>query len=85
MFHHDNAPVQSNSIVQQKLTELKPKILPHPPDFAPSDFHRFPKFKTFLAGMRFRSNEAAIEVVNGYFGSFEKSHFLEGIEKLEKR
>lgn len=88
LFHMDNAPAHSSATVQQKLTELKFEIVPHPPyspDLAPSDFHLFLKLKTFLAGKRFWSNEEAIDAVNCYFADLEESHFQEGIEKLEKR
>ncbi|CAK9795997.1 Histone-lysine N-methyltransferase SETMAR [Anthophora plagiata] len=67
---------------------MKFEILPHPPyspDLAPSDFHLFPKLKTFLAGKRYQTNEEAIEAVNEYFCELEESHFRVGIEKLEKR
>lgn len=88
LFHHDNAPAHSSRIAQEKLTELKFEIVPHPPyspDLAPSDFHLFSKLKMFLAGKRFRSNEEAIGAVNAYFDDLKENHFREGIEKLEKR
>jgi len=88
LFYHDNALMHSNIAVQQKFTELKFDILPHPPhspDLAPSDFHLFPKLKIFLAGKRFGSNEEAIEAINNYFEDLEEIHFQEGIRNLEKR
>lgn len=56
VFHDDNAPARSGAVAEQKLRELKIKLLPHSlysPDLAPSDFHLFPKLKTFLAEKRF--------------------------------
>lgn len=88
LFHHDNAPVHSSRVAQQKLAELRFQLLPHPaysPDLAPSDYHLFPKLKTFLAGRKFESNEDVIQKVNQYFESIEAIHFREGIAKLEKR
>ncbi|KZC10691.1 Histone-lysine N-methyltransferase SETMAR [Dufourea novaeangliae] len=89
LFHHDNAPAHSSAIAQEKLSKLKFEILPHPPyspDLVPSDFHVFPKLKTFLAGKRYQTNEEAMEAVNEYFGDLEESHFRRvGVEKLEKR
>jgi transposase len=88
LFHHDNAPVHSSAVAQQKITEWRFELLAHPPyspDLGPSDFHLFPKLKKFLAGKRFRSNEEVINAVNTYFEALEESHFREGIEKLEKR
>jgi histone-lysine N-methyltransferase SETMAR len=88
LFHHDNAPVHSSAVAQQKITEWRFELLAHPPyspDLGPSDFHLFPKLKKILAGKRFRSNEV-INVVNTNFEALrEESHFREGIEKLEKR
>ena len=63
LFHHDNAPVHSNLVTQQKWTKLRFKLLPHPaysPDLALPDFHLFRKIKKFLAGQKFVCNEEAI-------------------------
>lgn len=88
LFHHDNAPSHSSRVSQQKLTELRFQMLPHPPyspDLAPSDYHLFPKLKTFLAGQKFGSNEEVIQEVNAYFEGLEETHFREGITNLEER
>jgi len=60
LFHHDNAPAHSSRLAQQKLTELRFKLLPHPacsPDLASSNYHLLPKLKTFLIGQKFGSIE----------------------------
>lgn len=88
LFHHDNAPSLSSRASQQKLTELRFQMLPHPPyspDLASSDHHLFPKFKTFLARQKFGSNKEVIQEVNAYFKALEKTHFREGITNVEKR
>jgi histone-lysine N-methyltransferase SETMAR len=88
LFHHDNAPVHSGRVASQKLSDLKFQVLPHPPyspDLAPSDYHLFPKLKTFLAGQKFQSNEDVMKCVNDYFEGLEENHFREGIKKFEKR
>jgi len=63
LFHHDNTPTHSCHLAQQKLIELRFELLPHPiylSDLAPSDYHLFPKLKTFLIGQKFGSNEEII-------------------------
>jgi histone-lysine N-methyltransferase SETMAR len=72
IFHQDNAPAHKRVLAMKKLRDLHYELLEHPPcspDVAPSDFSLFPKFKFFLAGHRFSSNQEAIAVVVGYFAS----------------
>lgn len=88
LFHHDNAPLHSNSMIRQKLTELQFQMLPHSrnsPDLAPSDYHLFPKLKIFLTERKFGSIEEVIQEVNAYFEGLEETHFREGITNLEER
>ena len=71
-----------------KFHELRYELLPHPPyssDLAPSDYFLFPNLKKWLAGKRFYANDEIISQTNTYFEQLEKSYFLEGIQKLEKR
>lgn len=71
-----------------KINELNYDLLPHPPyspDLAPSDFHLFPKLKTFLGGQKFATNDEVIAAVEAYFAGLERSHFMEGITSLERR
>lgn len=87
-FHQDNARVHTCLKAMAKINELHYDLLPHPPyspDLAPSDFHLFPKLKTFLGGQKFKTNEEVIAAVEEYFTGLEKSHFMEGITALERR
>ena len=62
--------------------------LPHPPYFphlAPNDYYLFPNLKKWLFGRRFESKEEVEWETEGYFGGFDKSYYLEGIEKLKDR
>jgi histone-lysine N-methyltransferase SETMAR len=48
------------------LQEFGWEVFEHPaysPDLAPSDIHLFPKFKKFLCGRRFKSNEEVKDAV----------------------
>ena len=68
--------------------EMSYELLPHPPyspDLAPSDDFLFPILKKWLGRKRFYSNDEIISQTNTYFEDVEKSYFLEGIQKLEKR
>jgi histone-lysine N-methyltransferase SETMAR len=84
----DNAPVHTSAITMAKILELRYELLPHPPyspDLAPSDFFLFPNLKKWLAGKRFSSNCEVIEETNSYFEEFDKSYYLEGMQRLEYR
>ena len=88
MFHHDNTPVQTCWLSEQKLADLRYEIFPHAaylPVLASSDYHLFPKPKNFLSGQNFQSNKEVILEVNAYFEDLEETHFLEAIQKLQKR
>ena len=88
LFHQDNARVHTCVVSMAKFHELRYELLPHPPyspDLAPSDYFLFPNLKKWLGGKRFYSNDEIISQTNTYFEDLEKSYFLEGIQKLEKR
>lgn len=88
LFHQDNARVHTCVVTMAKIHELGYELLPHPaysPDLAPCDYFLFPNLKKWLGGKRFGSNEEVITETNAYFESLEKSYYLEGIKKLEKR
>ena len=71
-----------------KKHELGFKSLPRPPyspDLAPSDSYLFSNPKRLLRGRRFKSKEEVEWVTEGYFGGFDKSYYLKGIEKLKDR
>jgi histone-lysine N-methyltransferase SETMAR len=72
----------------RKLRDLHNELLEYPPyfpDFAPSDFFLFPKFKLFLAGRGFSLNQKAIAAVEGYFADLMKNHYRDGIMVLDHR
>ena len=88
LFHDDNAPPHTSNIAQAKNYELDFESLPHPPyslDLAPSDYYLFPNLKRWLCGRCFESNEEVEWETEGYFVGFDKSYYLEGIEKLKDR
>ena len=85
-FHDDNTPSHTSNIAQAKKHESSFESLPHPsysPDLAPSDYYQFQDLKRWLYGKRFESNEQVEWEAEGYFGRFDKSYYLEGIEKLK--
>ena len=86
LFHGNNAPSNTSNIARAIKHELDLVSLPHPPyppDLAPSDYYLFPNLKRQLCGRRFESNEEVEWETEGYFGGFEKSYYLKGIEKLK--
>jgi histone-lysine N-methyltransferase SETMAR len=69
-----------------KLQDLHYELLEHPPyspDLAPSDSYLFPKFKLFLVGQFFSSNQDAIATVEGHFTDVMKNHYRDRIMALE--
>ena len=71
-----------------KFHELRYEFLTHPPyspDLAASDYFLFPNLKKWLGGKTFYSNDEIISQTYTYLEDLEKSYFLEGIQKLEKR
>ncbi|GBP35549.1 Histone-lysine N-methyltransferase SETMAR [Eumeta japonica] len=88
LFQQDNARVHTCLVTMAKIHELRYELLPHPeysPDLTPCDYYLFPNLKTWLSGKRFESNEEVITETSAYFESLEKTYYLEGIKKLEKR
>lgn len=69
LYHYDNAPVHTSTVVMENLQELKFELLPHSPyspDLARSPFF-IPKFKNLAQLTIFLSNEYVIIEFNGYF------------------
>ena len=88
LFHDDNAPSHTLNIAQANKHELGFESFPHPPyssDLAPNDYYLFPNLKIWLCGRRFKMTEKIEWETEGYFGGFDKSYYLEGIEKLKDR
>jgi len=50
-----------------------------------TSIYLFPKFKLFLAGQRFSSNQEAIAAVEGNFADLTKNPYRDGIMVLEHR
>jgi len=48
IFHNDNARSHTSLHTCEKLLEFSWDVLPHPPDFAPSDYHFFRSLQNFL-------------------------------------
>ena len=87
-FHQDNARVHKCVVSMAKFQELRyelPPQMPYCADLAPCDYFLFPNLKKWLGGKRFYSNNEIMSQTNTYFEDLEKSYFLEGIQKLEKR
>ncbi|GBP74482.1 Mariner Mos1 transposase [Eumeta japonica] len=87
LFHQDNARVHLFSHDGQNprieiRTATPSSIFSR---FSPCDYYLFPNLKKWLGGKRFESNEEVINETNAYFESLEKTYYLEGIKKLEKR
>ena len=83
IFYDDNAPSYTLNIAQAKMHELCFKSLSHSlhsPDLDPSDYYLLPNLQRWLCGRRCESNEEAKWETEGYFGGFNKSYYLEGIE-----
>ena len=88
LFHDDNAPPHTSNIAQAKKHEFGFESLPHPPyspELTPSVYYLFPNLKRWLYGRRFESSEEVESETEGYFGGFDKSYYLEDIEKLKDR
>ena len=88
LLHDDNATSHTSNIAQAEKHELGFESLTHPlysPELAPSDCYLFPNLKRWLCGRRFGSNEEVEWETEGYFGGFDVSYYLEGIEKLNDR
>lgn len=86
MFHYNSAPAYRSVIAMGKICELKFELLVHPPyslDVALSDYHLFPNLEKFLGGRIFHSNEEVIDAVNSDFEDLVKSHYRDGLIKLE--
>lgn len=83
-------PADSSAIATAKLVELRYELLPQSPyslDLAPYDFFLFLiiflNMKKWLGGNCFTSNKEVIAVTEAYFAEFDKSYFLNGLEKWE--
>ena len=88
IFHQDNARDHTCVVSKAKFHELRYELRPQPsysPDSATSDYFLFPNLMKWLGGKRFYFKDEIISQTNTYFEDLEKSYFLEGIQKLQKR
>ena len=88
LFHDDNTVCHSSNIAETKKHELGFESLLHPPyspDLAPFDYYLFQNLNRWLCGRRFESNEEFEWETEEYLGGFDKSYYLQGIEKLNVR
>ena len=86
LFYDSNALSHTSNIAQTKRHELGFELLPplsYSPDLVPNEYYLFPHLKRWLCGRRFESNEEVEWETEGYFEGFDKSYYLEGIEKLD--
>ena len=86
LFHYDDELSHTSNIVQAKKHELGFESFPYPPyssDLAPSDYYLFPNLMRWLCGRRFEPIEEVEWETEVYFGGFDKSYYVEGIEKLK--
>jgi hypothetical protein len=78
-----NARPHAAASTQAMLQEFGWEVFEHPaysPDFAPSDFHLFPKLKEFLGSRRFRSDEGVKDYVKEWLNGLAAEVYDEGIK-----
>jgi hypothetical protein len=88
MLLHDNVRPHAAARTQAMLQEFGWEVFEHPayiPDLAPSDFHLFPKFKEFLGGSRFKSDEEVKDAVKEWLNGLTAEVYGKGIQKLVTR
>ena len=88
LLHQDNAPVHKSRIAMNAIATAGFEILIHPPyspDMAPSDYHLFPKLKSYLRGRQFSCDSEAISSTNAWFEAQSEEMFKSGVLLLEKR
>jgi hypothetical protein len=88
MLLHDNARPHAAARTQAMLQEFGWEVSEHlaySPDWAPSDFHLFPKLKKFLGGRRFKSDEEVKDAVREWLNGLAAEVYDEGIQKLVTR
>uniref|UniRef100_A0A670Y7B2 Mos1 transposase HTH domain-containing protein n=1 Tax=Pseudonaja textilis TaxID=8673 RepID=A0A670Y7B2_PSETE len=88
LFLHDNARPHTANHTREVLNAFKWEIFPHPPyspDLAPSDYHLFPRMKTWLGTQRF-DNDAELQAgVTDWLKSQAAEFYDNGITKLVHR
>jgi histone-lysine N-methyltransferase SETMAR len=85
---HDNAPCHASRVAQSEVSELgfvQLDLPPYSPDLAPSDYHLFPKLKTFLRKRTFTSDTQLEKSAVAWLARQPLSFYEEGISALTKR
>uniref|UniRef100_A0A670YEL7 Tc1-like transposase DDE domain-containing protein n=1 Tax=Pseudonaja textilis TaxID=8673 RepID=A0A670YEL7_PSETE len=88
LFLHDNARPHTANRTREVLNAFKWEIFPHPPyspDLAPSNYHLFPRMKTWLGTQRFDDNAELLAGVTDWFKSQAAEFYDSGITKLVHR
>jgi hypothetical protein len=85
---HDSARPHTARATLDALEKLKFEVLSHPtysPDFAPSDFHFFPRLKRDLKGTNFTSEDEVKQAVTSWIRQSTPEIFIDGMRKLVLR
>ena len=85
---HDNASIHTAAVVRDKISQLKLKVLEHPPyspDLAPSDFCLFRHLKKTLRGQAFESPSEVELHVRSVLNELDADFFKAAFEDLVKR
>lgn len=85
---HDNAWTHTANRTRNVLNTLKWEVfprLPYSPNLAPSDFHLFPKMKSWLATQRFNGDVKLQAGVTDRLKSQAAEFYYEGISVLVHR
>jgi histone-lysine N-methyltransferase SETMAR len=87
-FQHDNAPVHTSRVAQEKIHAAGFDVIPHPPyspDLAPSDYCLFGELKKQLRGRHFSDADDLQEAVNDVFEGLSPSFYHDAFEALPVR
>ncbi|GFT73134.1 histone-lysine N-methyltransferase SETMAR [Trichonephila clavipes] len=85
VFHQDNARPHTSVVTRQNLLELGWEVLMHPPyrpDLAPSDYHLFLVFESFLSYKKLESREDCENRLLDDFSNKGRDIYERGIMKL---
>ncbi|KAI5741826.1 hypothetical protein M8J77_000063 [Diaphorina citri] len=88
LFHHDNVPAHTSTIVKAKLHHFGYELLVQPPystNLTPCDYSLFLNLKIWIRGKRFTSNNDVITQKTRYFEEFDGSCYSEGFKMWQGR
>ena len=87
-LHHDNASAHSAHVINNFLAKNITALVQQPsfsPDLAPCNFWLFPKSKTMLKGMRFKSRKDIMEKTTAELRSIQEEEFKSCFQKWQRR